>query len=48
MVSNDVVNDIPETFSAMELGVKVIKLHVRSCVYRLKYLSDTNFMESSD
>ena len=34
--SNHGFYDIPETFSAIRLGVEVSKLHVRSCVCHLK------------
>ena len=40
MDSNHAVYEIPEAFSAMSLGVEVIKLHVRYCVYHIKCFLD--------
>ena len=46
--SNIAVYDIHEAFPTMRLGVEFSKLHIRTCVNPLKYVSNMDFMERSD
>ena len=48
MVTDRLVNNITETFSAMRFGVDISKLHVLCCVHHVKYIADIYIMESGD
>ena len=47
MGSSCEVNEIPEGFYSMRIGIEVRKLHVRSCVHHFKLFLVMKFMERS-
>ena len=44
--TNRLIDNIPETLSAIRFGVDIRKLHVWSCVHHIKYLAEMKLTEN--